>query len=106
MTDGVFSALADGNRRTMIETLSRTGQGTATGLAADLSISRQAAAKHLRLLADAGLVAAERSGRETVYRPEPAALHQVVDWVEHVESDWHRRLDAIASSLQPRRTKD
>jgi DNA-binding transcriptional ArsR family regulator len=83
----------------MIETLSRQGEGTATVLAADLSISRQAASKHLRQLVDAGLLTARRTGRETKYRPVPAALRQVVEWVDQVDTDWRTRLRAIENSL-------
>lgn len=99
MNELVFSALADGNRRAMFETLSRDGTGTATALAAECSISRQAAAKHLRLLTDAGLLTAVRAGRETRYRPEPAALRELAGWIEQVEGEWQRRLTALTTSL-------
>ena len=61
----VFAALADPTRRRIVRELSADGPLTATQLAARIGISRQATAKHLLALADAGLASAERHGRET-----------------------------------------
>ena len=64
----VFGALADPSRRQVIGLLSSRGTVTATELSGELPMTRQAVAKHLATLADAGLVAGERQGRETRYR--------------------------------------
>src|SRR3954453_15360072 len=70
MTD-VFAALGDATRRTVYERLA-AGSTTATQLAAELPVTRQAVAKHLAVLEDAGLVRAERAGRERRFSPPPA----------------------------------
>ncbi len=62
----VFAALADPNRRAILATLAADGPATATDLAARLPITRQGIAKHLGLLADAGLVVAEPGERRRV----------------------------------------
>jgi DNA-binding transcriptional ArsR family regulator len=67
--DAVFSALADGRRRVVLEMLAECGSATATELAANLPVTRQAVAKHLGSLGDAGLVTVTRSGREARYLP-------------------------------------
>ena len=54
----VFAALADPSRRGILAALAVGGPATATDLAAQLPITRQAIAKHLALLAEAGLAAA------------------------------------------------
>ncbi|MEM7139602.1 MAG: metalloregulator ArsR/SmtB family transcription factor [Actinomycetota bacterium] len=100
MTDRVFSALADGNRRSIVESLSRGEAATATSLAADLAISRQATAKHLGILAEAGLVVSQRAGRETRYRARPGPLDAVTAWVASVETAWSDRLDALGDALE------
>ena len=64
----VFGALADPSRRQVIGYLSARGTATATELTGELPMTRQAVSKHLVTLADAGLVEAERRGRETRYR--------------------------------------
>lgn len=62
----VFSALADSTRCALLERL-RDGESSASRLAKPLGISRQAVAKHLHVLAEAGLVRHWREGRETVF---------------------------------------
>ena len=91
----VFSALSDPTRRTVVEALAGRETATATELAADLPVTRQAVSKHLNALGSAGLVASERRGRETHYRLTPEALSQALAWMEQVGDQWERRLDAL-----------
>ena len=84
----VFSALADPSRRHVIGYLSERGSATATELTGELPITRQAVAKHLTALADAGLVESQRRGRETRY--------QLTD----MGTEWDERLDALARHLR------
>ena len=70
--DAVFGALADPNRRYLVEALAKRETATATELAAELPVTRQAVAKHLTALGEAGLVESDRVGRETRYRLTPA----------------------------------
>jgi DNA-binding transcriptional ArsR family regulator len=71
-----FAALADPVRRSLLRALS-TGPRRVVDLAEGLPISRPAVSKHLRLLADAGLVEAEERGRERHYALRPSALQPV-----------------------------
>jgi DNA-binding transcriptional ArsR family regulator len=95
----VFAALADPSRRYVLETLAARGTVTATELAGELPVTRQAVAKHLGLLRSAGLVAASRSGRETRYRLTPAPLGSALDWMERVGAEWDERLAALRAHL-------
>lgn len=94
----MFSALADPNRRTIMQLLVRGDATTATSLSAELHISRQAVAKHLGLLSDAGLAHGTRDGRETVYRSDPRPLADVNEWIAAVTSQWDTRLDALKAA--------
>ncbi len=94
----VFDALADPTRRHLIEALS-SGPGTATGLAAPLPISRQAVAKHLELLARAGLVERRRHGRETVFELRPEPLTEASAWMDAVGAEWSGRLQRLRNTL-------
>jgi len=87
----VFGALADPNRRQVIGYLSERETATATELTGELPMTRQAVAKHLATLADAGLVESERQGRETRYRLTEAG------------AEWDDRLDALVKHLERRR---
>lgn len=91
----VFSALSDPTRRTVVEALASRETATATELASELPVTRQAVSKHLHALGSAGLVASERRGRETHYRLTPEALSQALSWMELVGAQWERRLDAL-----------
>jgi DNA-binding transcriptional ArsR family regulator len=93
--DAVFAALADPTRRQVIRALSQHGPSTATGLAAALPVTRQAVAKHLGALADAGLVTASRRGREKLYQISPQPLTAAVSWMADVGARWDERLAAL-----------
>ena len=93
--DALFKALADPSRRFVLETLASRGTATPTELAAGLPVTRQAVAKHLTALRDAGLVEATRAGRETRYALTPAPLASAAAWIEDVGAAWDGRLDAL-----------
>ena len=102
MTDAVFSALADPTRRQVIETLASRQSATATSLAAELPITRQAVAKHLGALRAAELVSVERLGREVHYRLEPRPLGEAARWIERVGAEWDARLDHLKRLVESR----
>ena len=76
----VFAALADPVRRSLLSELSQ-GSSRVVDLAAERPISRPAVSRHLRLLAEADLVAAEDRGRERHYSVRPEGLAPVADLV-------------------------
>jgi DNA-binding transcriptional ArsR family regulator len=98
----VFAALADPTRRSVVQSLSAGSTITATKLAQELPITRQAVAKHLAALDHAGLVAAERRGRETHYRLTPAPLTEAASWMAAVGAEWDDRLAALRGHLTRR----
>ena len=105
MTD-VFDALADPNRRYVLEALAQRETATATELAAELPVTRQAVAKHLAALNEAGLVESRREGRETRYELTPEPLDTAMDWIASVGTRWDARLDRLQRHLiggSPRR---
>ena len=95
----VFVALADPTRRQMLTRLSEQGPGTATQLAAGLPITRQAVTKHLLALSEAGLVTAQRQGREKRYVLAPEALDDAMAWMAEVGAAWDERLEALRHHL-------
>lgn len=103
-TGRVFDALADPNRRYVLEALAQRETATATELAAELPVTRQAVAKHLVALNEAGLVESRREGRETRYELTPGPLGEAMDWIASVGAEWDARLSALRRHLgTPRR---
>ena len=92
----LFAALADPTRRLVIRSLSGAEPVTASGLAAELPITRQAIAKHLGALERAGLVEPHREGRETRYRLTPEPLDGAIAWMEEVGARWDRSLARLS----------
>jgi DNA-binding transcriptional ArsR family regulator len=101
--DDVFAALGDPGRRSLVEAVAARGDATATELAAELPVTRQAVAKQLSTLADAGLLRATRAGRETRYEVTPGPLEDAVVWMVEVGARWDDRLAALRRSLELRR---
>jgi DNA-binding transcriptional ArsR family regulator len=102
----VFSALSDPTRRRVVERLSEGVPLTATALAAELPISRQAVSKHLSALSEAGLVEAERVGRELRYALTVHPMHDVVTWMAEIGAEWDERLASLREHLAGRRHSD
>jgi DNA-binding transcriptional ArsR family regulator len=106
LADGVgpvFDALGDPGRRDLIRAISERGSATATELAADRDVTRQAVSKQLNALAEAGLLRAERQGRETRYEVTPEPLGEAMAWIVDVGGRWDERLAALGSHLGRRR---
>lgn len=99
--DGLFGALADPTRRLLLRRLGDEGAQSATRLSVGLPVSRQAIVKHLQVLADAGLVTAERAGREVNYAATPEHLSPGVSWMVDTGAAWDRRLQRLKRHLTP-----
>ena len=99
----VFAALADPTRRQVVRSLSRQPDLTASRLAGELPMTRQAVTKHLAALDRAGLVAARRAGRELQYRLEPAPLGDAMEWMASVGARWDDRLARLAARAERER---
>lgn len=96
----VFGALADPNRRAILAALARYGPATATELSGRLLLTRQGVAKHLGLLADAGLVASGAgTGRRVLYRHQSAPIRVAQSYLAALAADWDGSLDRLAAFL-------
>lgn len=93
--DVVLEALGDPTRRIVVELLATGGGRTATSLAGELPVTRQAVVQHLAVLRDAGLVESRREGREVRFELRPAALTATAAWMADVAAQWDQRLAVI-----------
>lgn len=96
----VFSALSDATRRQVMVALSRGGPVSATRLTEEIPVSRQAIAKHLDALQQAGLVSSERVGRETKYRLTPEPMSGALDWMTEVGAEWDKRIARLRRLIE------
>ncbi|MFC6089059.1 ArsR/SmtB family transcription factor [Saccharothrix lopnurensis] len=100
IAEQVFTALADPSRRGILAELAARGPATATDLAARLPITRQAIAKHLALLTEAGLVTAEPGERRRVrYRLRSAPMRVAQQFLAALARDWDGPLGALEDHL-------
>jgi DNA-binding transcriptional ArsR family regulator len=100
IAEQVFTALADPTRRAILATLAAGGPATATDLADRLPITRQAIAKHLVLLTEAGLVTAVPGERRRIrYRLSSAPVQVAQQFLAALAHDWDDRLDALKEHL-------
>lgn len=97
--DVVFHALANQARRDMLARLS-DGELTVGQLAAPLSMSLAAAAKHVQVLERAGLVHRTIDGRRHICRLEPGPLASAQGWIAFYQRHWSQRLDALEDMLR------
>jgi len=89
------AAVADPTRRRVLDVLLDRGEATATTLAGELPVTRQAVAKHLGVLDRAGLVERTRRGREVRHAVRPQRLDAATRSMAHLAADWDARLSAI-----------
>ncbi|HEX3390237.1 MAG TPA: metalloregulator ArsR/SmtB family transcription factor [Streptosporangiaceae bacterium] len=93
--DQVFAALADPTRRQLLELLGGRAAASATALAGQLPVSRQAVVKHLAVLQQSDLVTRRRDGREVVFTVHPERLVTTASWMTSLAASWQERLQLL-----------
>lgn len=96
----VFTALGDETRLRIVSRLSREGPLSIVRLSDGARMSRQAVTKHLRVLADAGLVRDQRRGRERIWRIRAQKLEEVRRCLAEISAQWDEaigRLQALVA---------
>jgi DNA-binding transcriptional ArsR family regulator len=91
----LLSAVSDPTRRRVIDLLLDRGEATATSVASELPVTRQAVVKHLAVLNRAGLVERRRRGREVRHAVRPQRLDAATRSMAQVAAAWDARLAAI-----------
>ena len=93
--DELWSAIADPSRRRVLDLLVSNGAVSASWLAGHVPFSRQAVAKHLAVLEQAGLASRRKQGREVLYQVEAGRLDQATRAMADLAAQWDRRLATI-----------
>lgn len=95
----VFSALGDETRLAVVTKLG-AGARSATALSEGANVTRQAIAKHLRVLEGAGLVTHEKRGREVLYRLEGGRLDDARAFLDAISAHWDRAIDRLREMVE------
>jgi DNA-binding transcriptional ArsR family regulator len=94
----VLTALAEPNRRRIVDELRRT-QSSVGDLVVALRMSQPAVSKHLRVLREAGVVSARTAAQQRIYRLEPGPFRELDAWLAPYRSLWTHHLDALERHL-------
>ena len=91
----IFAALGDATRLRLVSRLCDDGPQSITKLAAGAGVTRQAIAKHLRVMEEAGLARGTRRGRESVWRLERRRLADAQRHLELISKQWDDALGRL-----------
>jgi DNA-binding transcriptional ArsR family regulator len=100
-----FSALADPNRRKIIELLAAKGQLSATEIYEHFQVSPQAISQHLKVLRDANLVQVEKRAQQRIYRVNPETMLDLEGWARKMRQLWDDRFDAMEKVLEAEKNR-
>jgi DNA-binding transcriptional ArsR family regulator len=107
---GVFFALGDRTRLSVVKKLGTGRPLSATALSDGARVTRQAIVKHLQVLEGAGLVTHERHGREVLYTLETRGLEEARTFIERISAVWDRRIERLRAFVEqpgaPSRRRD
>jgi DNA-binding transcriptional ArsR family regulator len=93
--DELWSAIADPSRRRVLDLLVSNDDVSASWLAGQVPISRQAVSKHLVVLERVGLISRRKQGREVLYQVQAGRLDQAARAMAELAAQWDRRLGMI-----------
>ncbi len=105
MRRDVFQAIADPNRRAILDLLANK-KLTLNGVAEHFRISRPAVSKHIKILTECELVVIKKQGREHYCEVKLEKLNEVSDWIEQYRKFWEEKLDALEVYLQTLQSKE
>lgn len=90
----IFSALADKNRRKIIELLYEK-DSTLLQLATNFSVSFQALSKHIKILEDVQIVNKEREGKYRILSLNKNSLKLPLEWISYYSDFWNDSFDKL-----------
>jgi DNA-binding transcriptional ArsR family regulator len=96
----VFAALGDETRLRLVARLCEGGPASIAKLTEGADVTRQAIAKHLRVLEDAGLVRGSRDGRESVWELETRRLEVARAHLAQIEDQWDAALGRLKAFVE------
>lgn len=94
-----FAALAEPNRRRMIEIIAAQGEIAASDISDQFEISAPAVSQHLKVLREAELVRMEKRAQQRIYSINPQGVDEMWEWLSQMRRYWNERFDALDALL-------
>src|SRR5580765_5085467 len=101
----VFQAIADPNRRQIIDLLSKEPM-TLNAIADKFHISRPAVSQHIKHLTECGVVEVAQKGRERYCRIQPQSLVPAFLWLEQYQKQWKAKVDSFEQYVNKLHSKN
>ncbi|MFI6937872.1 ArsR/SmtB family transcription factor [Streptomyces sp. NPDC050418] len=96
-----LTAISEPNRFRIVELL-RDGPRSVGGIVDHLEMGQPQVSRHLRLLAEAGVVDVTKQAQQRIYRLRPESMREVSDWAQGFAELWAERMDRLGSFLDER----
>ncbi len=94
-----FAALAEPNRRRIIELIAVNGEMASTDISNEFDISAPAVSQHLKVLREAKLVQMEKRAQQRIYTINPEGVDEMWEWLSQMRKLWTQRFDALDKIL-------
>ena len=95
----IYTALAEPNRRRIIELLASSGRLTASDISDKFKVSPPAISQHLKVLREAKLVDMEKKAQSRIYTINTSSLDELQDWVSKMKAMWEKKFDRLDKVL-------
>jgi len=102
----MFSALAEPNRRSILEMLASNGQLSATAISRKFHVSPPAISQHLKILREAGLVHMEKRAQQHIYAINSGAMRELEGWARRMAEQYDQRFDALERIVKEQERRD
>ncbi len=94
-----FAALAEPNRRRIIEMIAQNGEMASTDISKHFDISAPAVSQHLKVLRAADLLRVEKRAQQRIYTINPQGVDEMWEWLNQMRAFWNTRFDALDELL-------
>ncbi len=94
-----FAALAEPNRRRIIELIAVNGEMASTDISDEFDISAPAISQHLKVLREAELVRMEKRAQKRIYTINAEGVEEMWEWLNQMRAYWNQRFDALDQLL-------
>ncbi|WP_207935783.1 metalloregulator ArsR/SmtB family transcription factor [Actinomadura sp. KC216] len=94
-----MTAISEPNRFRIVELL-RNGPHSVGAIVDALGLGQPQVSRHLRLLAQAGVVEVTKRAQQRIYRLHPEAMRELSDWTQGFAALWSERMDRLGAFLE------